>query len=99
MDVLVGSDFVNRNYVRMIEGRCSSRFSLEALYLGFVFNKPRRQYLERNLAIELEVMSEVYVAHPAGADQRSDLIVRDPASGRYAGGSTRRGIVGARVNK
>ena len=80
-DVALGLlDAVDLGDVRMIqrgEGPC---FTLEARATIRVVSEDRRQNLDGDLAVELDIARAMYLAHPACADQADDLVW--PEAGR-----------------
>ena len=74
MGAALRAHFVNRENVRMIEGRSRAGLVLKASQSFLVVCKFRRQSLDRNLAAELGVFSEIYFAHAAHAEEGNDRI-------------------------
>src|SRR6185503_582053 len=77
MEILNSPDLVNGKDIGMIERRGGSSLSLEALNLIVVLGKPAGQDLDCDLAVEHQVMREVYLAHSTGAEQGLNIIVSD----------------------
>ena len=72
---VVQPDVVHLADVRVIERRDGSRFPLEA---GAEFGV---RLLDRHQAIQTRVPRLVHLPHPAGADQREDLVRAEPRAG------------------
>ncbi len=61
----------------MLQTRQHPSFPLEACGALGIVRHIRRQYLERNVAVELGVMSEIDLTHPAFAEQAGDFVMGD----------------------
>ena len=75
-------DVVNRQDVRMRDGRDGFGFPLEALALQRVASERRRENLDGNRAIEPAVARLVDLAHAAGPDRRHDFVRTEPCTWR-----------------
>jgi hypothetical protein len=64
----------------MIERREDLRFALESGQALRVGGERRWEHLDRDLAPEFVVVGQVHLAHPAGSDQRADLVSTDAAA-------------------
>ena len=88
----IAADVVNRRDVRVLEARHRLGLVAEPLNQALVSiadlsvlqrqPKPRIQELQRDLAIELGVMSGIHDPHPAGTDQAFDLVATDHGARR-----------------
>ena len=58
---------------RVVEGGEQARLALEARDAAAVAGQPRRQHLDRHLALEAAVASAVDLAHASGAERSEDL--------------------------
>ena len=70
--------------VRMIERCEQSCFAFEARQAIGVRRERRRQDLQRDVAPELGIARAIHFAHPAGPEQRDDLVDADPGSRRQS---------------
>ena len=68
--------------LRMIERREDLRFALKRASRSGSAGRRLGQNLERDVAIQLRVARAIDLAHPAGAEQRDDLVVAEPGSSR-----------------
>ncbi len=73
---------VDRGDVGMVEGSEDLRFACEAREPVRIEPRQRRENLERDVAVQLGVPRAIDLAHPAGAEQRDDLVVAKPGSSR-----------------
>ena len=78
---LVLADVVERADVRVRQARDRPRLALEPLAELGVGGQCCRQDLDRDGAIEPRVARPIDLAHPAGAEQRHDLVRSQPRSG------------------
>ena len=77
-DVVGGSvlpELINGNDVGVIEGRCRTRFTFEALQPAGVRGERRRQNLDGDTTLQARIPRPVYLAHSARA-QRGDNLIR-----------------------
>src|SRR6266536_3200710 len=70
-------DLVNREDVRMIQGRSGARLLLEAAQSLFVPGKVAAQQFERHLATEACIMSQKDFTHAAAPDAAHYLVMTD----------------------
>src|SRR5262245_4158463 len=77
MNTLDFADFKNGDDVRMIESRSGARLLLETAQSFAILRELFRQQLERDFSAAPHVFGEIYFPHPAGADQRENLIMAD----------------------
>ena len=70
-------DLVDRADVRMIERRRGEGFPLEAFASSRIVLHFRRQELQRDMAVQLEVFGLIHHTHPAAAELFQNPIVRD----------------------
>ena len=75
-------DAVNRRDIGMIERREHARLTLEAHQAVGVGGDRRRDDLDRDVAAQPRVARAIDLAHPAGTDQRDDVMAADPRSRR-----------------
>ena len=75
------ADVVQRADVRMIELRDRAGFAIEALAELRVGGEGVGENLDRDRAIEPRVAGFVHLAHPAGADERQDLVRAEASAG------------------
>ena len=68
-------DVVNRENVRMIQGRGRSRFLREPPYAVLIGDELRRQHLHRDLPAEPHILRQIHLAHAARAELFDDPIV------------------------
>src|SRR5260370_42269969 len=68
------SEFVDSNDIWVVEGRCRTRFLLEAVQPITLRGECGGQNLDRNTAIQARIPRPVDLAHPAGAQQLDNLI-------------------------
>ena len=73
-------DAVDRGDIRMIQGCQETGFALQSGARTCVQRRRRRQTLDCHVAIEPEVVGQKHLAHPAGADKRSNLVLTERAS-------------------
>src|ERR1051325_7007159 len=73
-------NFINRDDIRVIQCRSGARFLLKAAQAIGVFGEGRRQNLERHVAAEPAVVSQINFAHPAATNERKNLERPDDAS-------------------
>ena len=66
----------------MVEGSEDLRFAFEAREPVRIGRERVGQNLERDVALQLRVARAIDLAHPAGAEQRDDLVVAEPGSSR-----------------
>src|SRR5258708_7382890 len=77
-DVMRGidlADFINRDYVWMIDCRNGPGFLLKPANAIFVTSQFRQQDFQRDLASELHILSQVDGAHSAGTQRRNDFVM------------------------
>jgi len=67
-------DAVDRNDVGVVELRGGLCFLLEPLHDVLVHRDVGRQHLDRDFALEREIVRQVHGAHPAFAEQALDLV-------------------------
>ena len=65
----------------MIERRCSLRFLFEAAHSILVSGHFWGQNLQRHFAVEPRILSQIDLAHAAGADLRDDPVMRQRGVG------------------
>jgi hypothetical protein len=75
-------DVVNRQDVRMRDGRDGFGFPLEALAQQRVASERRRENLDDNSAIEAAVAHPIDFAHAARPDRRHDFVRTEPCAWR-----------------
>jgi hypothetical protein len=68
---------MDRDDVRVIEGRGGARLALEPFTPVRVAREGRRQHLQCDASSEPDVVGEVYLAHSTGAEQTLDAIVTE----------------------
>ena len=71
------ADFVNRDDVGMIESGCGARLLLKAAHVVWIAGEARRQQLQGDLAIQIQVSRQPNFADTAGAEVRDHLIMFD----------------------
>src|SRR4030095_14095043 len=71
------TDFMNRNDIRMIEGRRGLCFTDEAVHPIGIFSKVWRQNLQSHFTIERGVLSQIHLAHSARAQLRADFVAAE----------------------
>ncbi len=71
---LVHADVVHDRDVRVVQGRCSPRFLLEAVQAIGIVRESRRQHLDRDLAPESRVLGQVDLAHAASPERLENLV-------------------------
>src|SRR6266705_1707259 len=81
------SDLVNREDVRMVQGRCGPRLLFEASQAFRLFREVRGQQLKRDLATERHVLSKIDLPHAAGAQQFDNAVMADSLACKYFGRS------------
>ena len=74
---LVLLDVVDDADVRVVERGGEARLALEAREHGRIRRQRGRQELERDVAIEVQVVGAIHDSHPAGAELRLDPVARD----------------------
>ncbi len=70
-------DGVDRHDVRVIQRRERFRLALEAGPPLLAIREIVRQHLESDLAVELGILGEIDVSHPARTELLQDFVVRD----------------------
>ena len=70
-------DLINGDDVGMIGGRGGARLAFEALDQLRVRRELQGEEFERNAAVELRVVGQINLAHPAHSEQREDVIMTD----------------------
>jgi hypothetical protein len=70
----VRPDIVDCQNVWVIKRRSRSRFTLEPSQSIGIGGKRRRQYLDRDVALQARVARTIHLAHAAGADLTDDLV-------------------------
>ena len=75
------ADFVNRQDVRVIEGRGGARFVQEAAHPLRIAGELGAQHFQRDRAAEGRIDGLVDLAHAAAAQQVLDLVAADAAAG------------------
>src|SRR5262249_762952 len=80
-------NFVNRDDVWIVECRGGTCFSFETVYLCGILRELRWQDLDRDAAVEFQVIREINLTHASGSDLRDDLIMSEllSCSQRWAG--------------
>jgi hypothetical protein len=68
--------------VRMIDRCEQSCFAFEARHAIGVRRERRQQDLQRDVAPRLDIACAIHFAHPAGPEQRDELVDADPGSRR-----------------
>ncbi len=81
---LVLADFVDRDDVGMVQGRCGARFLLEPAKPVGVRGHLLTQDFDGDISTELEIPGLVHFAHAAGAQLGEDFVVAE-ASARLEG--------------
>ena len=76
-DSLVRPRIVNRENVRMVQGRDGMRLRVEALEAFAVVDRRVRQHFQRHLAPQPGVPRAVDVSHAAVPERRDDLVRTD----------------------
>ena len=71
-------DPVYRRDVRVVERRQQARFPFEACQPIGIVRERRRQDLDRDVAPQARIAGAIHVAHPAGAEQRPNLVGAEP---------------------
>ena len=76
-EVTIGvfADFVNRQDVRMIERRGSTRFALKSAHPFFVVGESFGQKFECDFALQRGVFGEIDLAHSAHTDEAIHSVV------------------------
>ena len=64
----------------MLERRRQPRLAQEALAEAHVLGEVRREQLQRDVAVEREIVGAIDDAHPAAAEQRLDPVAGELAS-------------------
>src|SRR5215470_5529261 len=77
MRALVFADFVDRDDVRMVEGRGRPRFPREPRQTIRVPRELGGQYFQGQLAAQSRVFSQIDLTHPARAEFVEDAIMGD----------------------
>lgn len=72
---------VDRRDVRMVERREDFGFALESREAIRVTSHRGRQYLDRDLALQVGVGRTIHLAHPAFAEERGYLVRAETGSG------------------
>ena len=75
------ADLVNGADVRMIQLGCCSRFSHKSLSCLLICHQTFGQELDRDFAIELRVLGQINLAHPARTKWRADFIATEFCAG------------------
>jgi hypothetical protein len=75
------ADVVDRQDVRVVQGRRRAGLLLEAEASRAILGDGLRQHLDRDLAAELRVPRPVHLAHPSRAERRDDLVRPQAGSG------------------
>jgi hypothetical protein len=73
-EVLGRAGLVDRDDVRMVDRRGQLGLAQKAVTERFVLGEAGSQHLERNFALEPEILGQVHDAHAAPAQQRLDPI-------------------------
>ena len=68
------ADLVDVGDVRMIERGSSSRLLIEAAHSIFISSEISGKNLQRDFAVQPRVFRQIYLTHPARAEQRADFI-------------------------
>ena len=77
---------MNRGDVRVIQPGQRFRFTPEPPPRGLVAQRTGWQHFQRDVAIEMFVMSKVDLAHAAGAEPLDDPVVREGAADHFFAG-------------
>ena len=93
---LVRADVVQGTDVRMVDSRDDARFAVEALAYAGIDGQRRGQNLDGDGAIQAGVGRLVDLPHPAGANQRHDLVGAETRT-RIEGHSAARRIIASRL--
>jgi hypothetical protein len=81
---LVYTDVVDRQYRRMVQSCCRSRFLLESLEAIRVGRKLPGQQLDRDVTTEPGIAAAIHLSHPAGAEKVDDFVGAESCSRRQA---------------
>ena len=81
-DAVVLARRVHRDHVRMLDARRGARLAQEPLADVVVVEQLRRDHLQRDDPLELELDRAVDHAHPAATDQRLDPVAGHHRAGR-----------------
>ena len=73
-DAVLILDRIERDDIRVVEGRHDARLVFEARQAFGVGGHVRRQHLERDVTTEAPVARTVHLAHPARAEPGDDLV-------------------------
>ena len=76
----------------MIQRRGSPRFLLEALQAFRIGGERGRQHFDGHVAAEPRVARAVDLAHPAGANEREDIVGAEASAGSQGHGCGIRGL-------
>src|SRR6266700_1961059 len=74
MQAIAFANLINMSDVGMIERRRGLRLANKAIHAVTIGSKLSRKELQRDLAIELGVLCEIHLTHPARANLRADFI-------------------------
>src|ERR1022692_262656 len=66
----------------MIEGGCGAPLPLEPPDAIWIAGERRREYLQRNIALEPHIVGAIHLAHASGADGREDFVGPESCAGR-----------------
>ena len=74
-------DVVDGEDVRMIERRRRARLVLEPFAQIVVVAHRVREHFQRDRAMQLRIVREIDLSHPAGADERADFVAAEEGAG------------------
>ena len=77
-DLIALADGVDRDDVRVAQRRSGARFALEPLDHSFSHEQQcRRQHFDRDLAVQRQIVAEIYRCHAAMPELEQDLVLAE----------------------
>jgi hypothetical protein len=77
----LGADVVYGEDVRVVQRRSGARLLLESMEAVEIGCHCRRQHLDGHITSEPRIVRTIHLAHPAGAEDRDDLVRTEPVTG------------------